>query len=86
MCNFWFCDFWNYVQKYNKILRIDEDCIYYSDYRDVFKLLIKTSGVGPKLALAILSHITPDDLCQTIVADNALSLSKLPGIGKKTAV
>ncbi len=53
--------------------------------RDVFKLLIKTSGVGPKLALTILSHITPDDLCQTIVADNALSLSKLPGIGKKTA-
>lgn len=27
MCNFWFCEFWNYVEKYHKLIRIDEDCI-----------------------------------------------------------
>lgn len=45
MCNFWFCDFWNYLQKYDKILRIDEDCSYYSDYNRVFELLDKKSVV-----------------------------------------
>ena len=39
MCNFWFCDFWNYVEEYDKILRIDEDCIYKSDYTEVFNII-----------------------------------------------
>jgi len=39
MCNFWFCDFWIYLTGYNKILRIDEDCFYESDYNDVFNIL-----------------------------------------------
>ena len=39
MCNFWFCNFWKYLKEYDKILRIDEDCYYYSDYNKVFKLL-----------------------------------------------
>ena len=39
MCNFWFCDFWNYLTKYSKIMRIDEDCLYYSDYNEVFDIL-----------------------------------------------
>ena len=40
MCNFWFCDFWKYVTKYNKILRIDEDCYYKdSDYTLQFDIL-----------------------------------------------
>ena len=39
MCNFWFCDFWSYLSGYNKILRIDEDCLYYSDYNLVFEML-----------------------------------------------
>ena len=39
MCNFWFCGFWKYVEKYDKILRIDEDCIIYYDYNKIFELL-----------------------------------------------
>ena len=39
MCNFWFCDFWMYLTDYNKILRIDEDCFYESDYNNVFNIL-----------------------------------------------
>lgn len=39
MCNFWFCEFWKYVQEYDKIIRIDEDCNYYTNYNDIFKLL-----------------------------------------------
>ena len=39
MCNFWICDFWKYVEEYDKILRIDEDCIYESDYNKVFDIL-----------------------------------------------
>ena len=39
MCNFWFCDFWIYLHKYDKILRVDEDCIIYFDYNDIFEIL-----------------------------------------------
>ena len=39
MCNFWFCNFWKYVEKYNKILRIDEDCLYFKDHSIVFDIL-----------------------------------------------
>lgn len=39
MCNFWFCDFWKYLPNYNKIIRIDEDCFYYSDYNRIFNML-----------------------------------------------
>ena len=39
MCNFWFCGFWKYVEKYDKILRIDEDCLIYYDYNKIFLLL-----------------------------------------------
>lgn len=43
MCNFWFCEFWNYVNKYDKMLRIDEDCIWKNgnDYKKCFEELEK---------------------------------------------
>lgn len=53
--------------------------------RALFRALIKVNGVGPKLAIAILSSITPDEFVQTIQQENATRLTKLPGIGKKTA-
>ena len=37
--NFWFCDFWNYLENYDKILRIDEGLHYYLDYNQIFQLL-----------------------------------------------
>lgn len=53
--------------------------------RDFFRELIKVNGVGPNLALVILSGLTVDE-CITAVQNNELaSLIKLPGIGKRTA-
>lgn len=51
----------------------------------VFKLLITVSGIGPKGALAILSTMSPDDLRFAVLAGDAKTISKTPGIGSKTA-
>lgn len=53
--------------------------------RALFRALIKVNGVGPKVAIAILSSITPGEFIQCIQQENAMFLTKLPGIGKKTA-
>ncbi len=53
--------------------------------RALFRTLIKVNGVGPKLALAILSSVTPDEFVQTIRQDDSNALTRFPGIGKKTA-
>lgn len=53
--------------------------------RDLFELLLTISGVGPKVALAILSTLSADSLRNAVVADRAEILSRVPGIGKKTA-
>lgn len=53
--------------------------------RHLFRLLIKANGVGPKLALTILSGMSADQFVQCIHHDDSTTLVKLPGIGKKTA-
>ena len=53
--------------------------------RSVFRQLIKVSGVGPKMALGVLSGMAVDDLVQAVSAQDAARLVKVPGIGKKTA-
>ncbi|MDR2648708.1 MAG: Holliday junction branch migration protein RuvA [Clostridiales bacterium] len=55
------------------------------DEKQLFELLISVTGVGPKAALSILSVLAPDQLIIAILSDDTLSLSKAPGIGKKTA-
>lgn len=55
------------------------------DERALFRALIKVNGVGPKMAMTILSSITPQEFIQCIHQQNALLLTRLPGIGKKTA-
>lgn len=52
---------------------------------NLFRALIKTTGIGPKLALTILSGIEPDSFVQCIKDNDITGLIKLPGIGKKTA-
>lgn len=52
---------------------------------DLFLLLISVSGIGPKVALGILSSITVEGLCRAIQNKQASILTKLPGIGKKSA-
>lgn len=53
--------------------------------RALFRLLIKTNGVGPKLALTILSGMTAAEFVTCVERDDIATLVKLPGVGKKTA-
>lgn len=53
--------------------------------RVAFRELIRISGVGPKLALSVLSGMSADELAQCIVLQDAAQLTRVPGIGKKTA-
>ncbi len=53
--------------------------------RGAFRQLLKVSGVGPKVALAVLSGLSVEDLALAIAAQDAQRLTKVPGIGKKTA-
>lgn len=50
-----------------------------------FKLLITVSGVGPKAAMAILSHLTPEKFALAVCTDDKKAISKANGIGPKTA-
>ncbi len=56
-----------------------------NDELRLFNTLIGVSGVGPKLALAILSRVRPDALELAINAENAELLATVPGVGRKTA-
>ncbi len=51
----------------------------------LFELLIGVSQIGPKVALAVLSALSPQDLAVAIAAGDARTLSRAPGIGKRTA-
>lgn len=53
--------------------------------RSLFRNLIKVSGIGPKIALAVLSSISPDEFLHAVQSQEPGRLVKIPGIGKKTA-
>ena len=53
--------------------------------RHLFRELIKVNGVGPKLALSILSGIEPDAFVQCVHQNDTSALIRIPGVGKKTA-
>ena len=53
--------------------------------RALFELLMSISGIGPKVALALLSTISPDALRQAVLKDEPGLLTRVPGIGSKTA-
>ena len=55
------------------------------EYYDLFELLLTISGVGPKMALGILSAVKPDAFYLAVQSRDIKVLTKLPGIGKKTA-
>lgn len=70
------------------IVREDAQLLYgFSTERErtLFQHLIKVNGVGPKLAITILSSTDPDSFVSCIHANDTASLVQLPGIGKKTA-
>jgi Holliday junction DNA helicase RuvA len=56
-----------------------------TEERELFETLLGVSGIGPKLALAILSHLSPDILRSAVVNSQPEVLAKVPGLGKKTA-
>ena len=56
------------------------------DEKNIFRELIRVNGVGPKVALAILSHLAVPSLIECITNEDSDLLAKTPGIGKKTAL
>lgn len=70
------------------VVREDAQLLYgfnHKQERALFRELIKTNGVGPKLALAILSGMTATQFVLSVEREEISSLVKLPGVGKKTA-
>src|SRR5690606_27720965 len=53
--------------------------------RELFRELIRLNGVGPKLALALMSGLEVDELVRCVQAQDTAALTKIPGVGKKTA-
>jgi Holliday junction DNA helicase RuvA len=58
---------------------------YHEQERKLFRALIKVNGVGPKLALTILSGMETDQFVQCVQLQDASRLTHIPGVGKKTA-
>ena len=56
-----------------------------ADERDCFELVQTASGIGPKIALAVVSTLGPDDLRAAIAGGNVAALTRVPGIGAKGA-
>lgn len=55
------------------------------DERDVFRALLRVGGVGPMIALGLLSGLKPDELSQAVTAGDVRALTRVKGVGKKTA-
>ncbi|HEV7985845.1 MAG TPA: Holliday junction branch migration protein RuvA [Steroidobacteraceae bacterium] len=53
--------------------------------RSLFRNLLKVSGVGPRIALAILSGVTAEAFAQAVRAEDAATLTRIPGVGRKIA-
>lgn len=79
----------NTVQLYtHPVIREDAHLLfgfYAQNERELFRILIKTNGVGPRSAITILSTLSVDELTQCVHQDDVNQLVKVPGIGKKTA-
>lgn len=58
---------------------------YDEDEREIFRQLTTVSGIGPKVAIGILSGLNADELISAIVNADLKTLTKAPGVGKKTA-
>ena len=53
--------------------------------RHLFRLLLKVNGIGPKMALAIVSNMTVGEFFQRVQSDDVAGLNRIPGVGQKTA-
>lgn len=80
----------NEIVQLNTYLAVREDSLTLYGFKTneelrVFELLISISGIGPKLAIGVLSDITPTDFSVAVITDDVNRLTKISGIGKKTA-
>ena len=71
-------------------MQVRDDCVSLFGFtteseKALFEKMIGVSGIGPKVALAALSAFSPDDLISAIAAQDVAKVSKIPGVGKKTA-
>lgn len=72
----------------HQVIREDLHALYgfpSADDRDLFRILLKVRGVGPTLALAVLSGIPREELVRAVVEEDSKALQRIKGIGKKTA-
>lgn len=58
---------------------------YTSNERQLFRTLLKVNGVGPRMALTILSSSTPEEFVRCVLNNDTANLTRVPGVGKKTA-
>jgi Holliday junction DNA helicase RuvA len=56
-----------------------------TEERDLFEMLLGISGIGPKVAMAILATLSPDELRGAVFSDDTAALIAVPGIGKRSA-
>lgn len=78
------------VVKLNTYMAVREDNVslfgfYSAEELRIFELLIGVSGIGPKLAVGVLSDITPAEFSLAVITDDVNRLTKISGIGKKMA-
>ncbi|WP_227369549.1 Holliday junction branch migration protein RuvA [Halomonas sp. M20] len=77
------------VQLYTHLTVREDAHLLYGFFREperaLFRALIKVNGVGPKLALGILSGMEQDQFIRCVMDDDVKALTRLPGVGKKTA-
>jgi len=70
------------------VVREDALCLYgfeTRDEREIYILLLQVNGVGPKLALSVLSALTPDTIRRAVINEQVEIFNRVPGVGKKTA-
>ncbi|MDF2445794.1 MAG: ATP-dependent helicase RuvA [Moraxellaceae bacterium] len=72
----------------HQVVREDAHLLYgfaTREERDMFRMLLKVNGVGPKMALAILSGMEADAFAACVRQNDVATLTRIPGVGKKTA-
>jgi len=74
----------------NVFTAVREDAIHLYGFRtleekQLFELLLSVNGIGPKLAIGLLSGISPADFIRAVFMEDRQTLTKIPGVGKKTA-
>lgn len=78
------------TQELLTILHVREDAFllygfYSEDERELFKLLLNVSGIGPRMALGILSAVEAGEFAEAVRSENIALLVSIPGVGKKKA-